>query len=50
MIASNKGLSIYKNVGIIACDGRDGLVNYVFKKDGVDIDDSRDDLDTIYNI
>ena len=44
-IADLFGLKTYHNIPIIACDGMDGLVNYVYDPESVDIDPFRDTYD-----
>ena len=41
LIAATLGLKIFKEIDIFECDGRDGLVNYVYDDDNIDIDESR---------
>lgn len=41
LIAATLGLNIFKNIQIFECDGRDGLVNYVYDKISTNIDESR---------
>lgn len=40
-IATELGLSIFHNINVFECDGRDGLVNYVYDGSITDIDESR---------
>ncbi len=41
LIANNLGLNIFKNIDIFECDGRDGLVNYIYDEMNINIDESR---------
>ena len=41
LISTNLGLNISKDIQIFECDGRDGLVNYVYSKTNTNIDESR---------
>lgn len=41
LIAEELGLSIYEEGNIFECDGRDGLVNYVYDKNMINVDESR---------
>ena len=43
LIADSIGLNIFENINVIECDGRDGLVNYVYNKQDIEIDESRFD-------
>ena len=40
-IAQTLGLNIFEQIDIFACDGRDGLTNYVYDKTNTNIDESR---------
>lgn len=40
-IAKNLDLNVFHNIDIFECDGRDGLVNYVYDKNITDIDETR---------
>lgn len=40
-IADTVGLKIFDKIDVIECDGRDGLVNYVYCDDNITIDESR---------
>ena len=39
----NLRLKIFENINIIECDCRDGLVNYVYNENAIEIDESRFD-------
>lgn len=41
LIAMELGLSIFKQINIFEGDGRDGLVNYVYDNEEIDIDQTR---------
>ena len=41
LIADALELSIYEEGNIFECDGRDGLVNYVYDKNMIDVDETR---------
>lgn len=41
LITEAIGLSIYNEGNIFECDGRDGLVNYVYDKNIINVDESR---------
>mgnify|MGYP004503363081 FL=1 len=41
LIADALELSIYEEGNIFGCDGRDGLVNYVYDKNMIDVDETR---------
>lgn len=41
LIANMIGLKIYKEIGVFGCDGKDGLVNYVFNPEEIIVDDDR---------
>ncbi len=41
LIATTLGLNIFKEIDIFECDGRDGLVNYVYDETYTDIDETR---------
>ena len=41
LIADALELSIYEEGSIFECDGRDGLVNYVYDKNMIDVDETR---------
>ena len=41
LIADTLELSIYEEGNIFECDGRDGLVNYVYDKNMIDVDETR---------
>ena len=43
LIASHLDLKIFKDVNVFECDGRDGLVNYVYDYKQIEIDSSRFD-------
>ncbi len=43
LIADSIGLKIFESINIIECDGRDGLVNYVYNEQNIEIDESRFD-------
>ena len=43
LIANSIGLKIFENINIIECNGRDGLVNYVYNENAIEIDESRFD-------
>ena len=40
-IAAMLGLKIFAEIGVFACDGRDGLVNYVYDPGETAVDPSR---------
>ena len=40
-IAEDLDLNVFHNIDIFECDGRDGLVNYVYDKNITDIDETR---------
>jgi hypothetical protein len=41
LIATQLELSICKEIDIFACDGRDGLVSYIYDNEKIDIDETR---------
>ena len=41
IIAKELNLNTFHNINVFECDGRDGLVNYVYDKNMIDIDESR---------
>ena len=41
LIAEALGLKVFKEIGIFECDGRDGLVNYVYDEEITEIDETR---------
>lgn len=41
LIVASLGLCIFKDIDIFECDGRDGLVNYVYNEKTINIDESR---------
>lgn len=41
IIANELGLKIYPGIEIFACDGRDGLVNYVYDPSMIEVDEER---------
>ncbi len=41
LIVASLGLCIFKDIDIFECDGRDGLVNYVYDEKNINIDESR---------
>lgn len=41
LIAATLGLKVFKEIGIFECDGRDGLVNYVYDEEITQSDEAR---------
>ena len=41
LIAETLGLKVFKEIDIFECDGRDGLVNYVYDEEITEIDETR---------